>query len=162
MMASKSCLTTNGCLHTLTFFNTCTWWLKVEILWFLLLPESPLSYLFLPKWLKTASCPLSTKGMEFFRSIPMQAAYICPVCGPKPRIVIYDGGFRKDLLPTCSLEEAIFIQGSNHAERTLIKYPTGRVLLLKYSGYTCDRKRIAWPQLLSPSEFKQLLLKKMA
>jgi len=48
------------------------------------------------------------------------------------------------------------IKGSVYAERILIKTKKGRELLLKYSGYTKDRRCIAQPQMLSIKEFHQL------
>ena len=72
-------------------------------------------------------------------------------------MVICDGkmlGFCKDLLPASTQEndhdqsveeEAVVKEGSKHAERTLVKSPKGRELLLRYAGYTRDCKRIARP-----------------
>ena len=69
---------------------------------------------------------------------------------------------RKDLIPVIGATVWVLtnlqkkIKGSVHAERILIKTKNGWELLLKYSGYTKDRKCIALPQKLSTKEFCQL------
>ena len=87
------------------------------------------------------------------------------MCGPQPSVVICDGtmlGFRKDLLPISDDADATNevpeheIQGSSHGERVLVRSTKGRELLLKYSGFTRDRKRIARPKQLTTTEFRQL------
>ena len=82
-------------------------------------------------------------------------SFICPVCGPQPSVVVCDGtmlGFRKDLLPISDDADATNevpeheVQGSSHGEHVLVRSTKGRELLLKYSGFTRDRKRIARPK----------------
>ncbi len=69
-------------------------------------------------------------------------------------------GFRKNLLTipqTCdSTAHGDLIEGITHAERTLVTMPKARDLLLKFSGYSKDRKRLARPRELSHVEFRQL------
>ena len=96
--------------------------------------------------------------------------FSCPICGPTPTTVICDGtliGFRKDLMETFEVRDPSMqsqqpIQGSFHSDRVMLKSRKSRELLLKYSGYSCDRKCAKNPKNLTPSEFKQLiaLLKK--
>ena len=53
------------------------------------------------------------------------------------------------------------VQGSSHTNRVLLKSCKSRALLLKYSGYSRDRKCIQNPKNLTASEL-QVLLKKRA
>ena len=72
-------------------------------------------------------------------------------------------GMRKDLIPALNAnyvnsndQSSENIKGSVHAERILVKAKKGRELLLKYSGFTKDRRCITQPQELSTREFRQL------
>lgn len=76
----------------------------------------------------------------------------CQICGSEPDIKICDGtllGFRKDLLPALlqqsTMESLPITHGSKHRDRTFIRSVRGRELLLKYSGYTKDRRRLPIP-----------------
>ena len=92
-------------------------------------------------------------------------SFSCPICGPSPTTVICDGtllGFRKDLMETFEAKDPSKqtqqpIQGSCHSDRVMLKTRKSRELLLKYSGYSRDRKCIRNPKHLTPSEFRQLL-----
>lgn len=96
-------------------------------------------------------------------AIDWSQAFLCPVCGPSPSTVICDGtllGFRKDLLdrlhPVPPPEPSDAIRGSKHGDRVLLRSRRSRELLLKYSGYTKDRKRQQSPKELTTTEFRQL------
>ena len=71
-------------------------------------------------------------------------------------------GFWKDLLPISDDVDATnkvpehTIKRSSHGERVLVWSTKGRELLLKYSGFTRDRKRITRPKQLTTTEFRQL------
>ena len=77
--------------------------------------------------------------------------------------MICDGtmvGFRKDLLEAFQIqpqESSSIITGSHHADRVLLRSPDARNLLLHFSGYTRDRKRLHTPQQLSASDLRQLI-----
>ncbi len=95
--------------------------------------------------------------------IPIEESFLCTICGPSLETVVCDGtmvGFRKDLLP--ALQTTVdeipreHIRGSAHSERTLVRTKRAREFLLKYSGYSKDRKRLARPQSLTLKEFSQL------
>jgi len=79
----------------------------------------------------------------------------CPSCGIYPGVIICDGtsiGFRKDLIPaiwnTQEHSRLPLTNGSQHNERVFICSTKGRELLLRYSGYTKDRKKLAHDKLL--------------
>lgn len=90
----------------------------------------------------------------------------CPICGPLPSTVICDGtllGFCKDLLNSFGTSNSPRsnnthepVHGSNHSGRVMLKSKKGRELLLKYSGYSRDRRCIRNPPRLSRSEYKQV------
>ena len=72
-------------------------------------------------------------------------SFQCPLCQPCPEVVICDGtilGFSKDLLVTFTNhpEHTSTISGSDNADRILIRSPLMRDLVLRFSGYTRDRK----------------------
>lgn len=78
--------------------------------------------------------------------------------------MICDGtslGFRKDLLPALlvksSTESLPIIYSSRHHERTFIRSVRGRELLLKYSGYSKDRRKLPIPACLSRADFQTSL-----
>ena len=84
-------------------------------------------------------------------------SFKCPICGTYPQLVICDGtliGFRKDLLPPLlaekpNMDTLVLTHGSKHNDHTFIRSPKGRELLLKYSGYTKDRKKITADKTIS-------------
>ena len=96
--------------------------------------------------------------------IDFDESFTCPICGPSPTTIVCDGtllGFRKDLMDTLDNETPTPqpdkpIHGSCHANRMMLKSRKSRELLLKYSGYSRDRKCMRNPKNLTPSEFKQL------
>ena len=94
--------------------------------------------------------------------VDWREAFNCHQCGLTPQIVICDGtliGFRKDLASTVPPEvisDEKIIKGSEHADRVLLKSLKSRELLLKYSGYSKQRKRLANSAGLTLSEFSQL------
>ena len=102
--------------------------------------------------------------------IDFTETFACPICGPSPTTIICDGtllSFRKDPMDTLDTETPILqssqpIHRSCHANWVMLKSRKSRELLLKFSGYSRDRKRMCNPKNLIPSEFKQLqsLLKK--
>ena len=70
-------------------------------------------------------------------------------------------GFRKDLMDTLDSDSSLSsasqpIPGSSHTNRVMLKSQKSRELLLKYSGYSRDRKCLHNPKSLTPSEIKQL------
>ena len=83
-------------------------------------------------------------------------SFSCPICGPSPTTVICDGtlmGFRKDLMETFEVKDPSVqtqqpIQGSCHSDHVMLKSCKSRELLLKYSGYSHDRKCIKNPKIL--------------
>ena len=88
----------------------------------------------------------------------------CQICGNSPDTIICDGtllGFRKDLLPTLlrksDVKSLLLTNGSKYSDHIIVHSAHGRELLLKYSGYTKDRKRLIVPIALEISEFKTLL-----
>ena len=88
----------------------------------------------------------------------------CPSCGIYPDVIICDGtsiGFRKDLIPaTWNTQEhnrLPLTNGSQHSERVFIHSTKGRELLLKYSGYTKDRKKLAHDKSLSANEMQTMM-----
>ena len=91
-------------------------------------------------------------------------SFKCPICGTYPQLVICDGtliGFRKDLLPPLlaekpNMDTLVLTHGSKHNDHTFIRSPKGRELLLKYSGYTKDRKRIAPDKTISKTEWQNM------
>ena len=89
-------------------------------------------------------------------------SFQCPLCGPCPEVVICDGtmlGFRKDLLVAFANhpEPTSTISGSHHADRIFIRSLFARDLLLRFSGYTRDRKRLCNPQQLTATEIRRLI-----
>jgi len=113
-------------------------------------------------------CYLRKAWYSFSRliNVPIKESFICPICGPSPETIVCDGtmiGIRKDLIPAMTAtnvnsnaQPLDSIKGSVHAERILVKTKKGRELLLKFSGYTKDRRCITQPQQLSTKEFHQL------
>ena len=101
-------------------------------------------------------------GFSKHLDIAMDESFICEICGTSPKTVICDGtmiGCRKDLLPRSTPSPQVVqtpIKGSKHDQRTLIKTKRARELLLQYSGYSKDRKRLGCPKELSRTEFRQL------
>ena len=88
-------------------------------------------------------------------------SFQCPLCGPTPHTIVCDGimiGFWKDFLPeiSSSITSTPPIVGSWHQERILISSVKAWSLLLKYSGYTKDRKCLKPHKELSRSEFREL------
>ena len=88
----------------------------------------------------------------------------CAICKHLPDVVVCDGtslGFRKDFLPTILCEPVIkslpVIHGSMHNDRVFIRTVQGRRLLLQYSGYSKDRKKLTAPKPLTTNEFKSLV-----
>ena len=86
-------------------------------------------------------------------NINFTECFSCPVCGPSPKTIVCDGtllGFRKDLMDTFigssqSPQPDQPIQGSSHSSRVMLKSRKSRELLLRYSGYSRDRKCIKNP-----------------
>ena len=81
-----------------------------------------------------------------------------------PDVVVCDGtsfGFRKDFLPAILCEPVIkslpVIHGSMHNDRVFIRTVQGRRLLLQYSGYSKDQKKLTAPKPLTTSEFKSMV-----
>jgi hypothetical protein len=69
---------------------------------------------------------------------------------------------RKDLIEAFEVKDPSMqtqqpIRGSCHSDRVMLKSRKSRELLLKYSGYSRDRKCAKNPKNLTPSEFKQLI-----
>ena len=102
-------------------------------------------------------------------NINLAETFACPICGPSPTTIICDGtllGFRKDLMGTLDSDSPLPagqpIPGSSRTDRVLLRSRKSGELLLKYSGYSRDRKCLRNPKCLTPSELKQLqlLLKK--
>ena len=96
-------------------------------------------------------------------NIKYNEGFKCPVCGTYPQLVICDGtliGFRKDLLPPLlikpNIDTLMPTHGSKHSDHTFIHSPKGRELLLKYSGYTKDRKKIATTETISKTEWQSM------
>lgn len=96
-------------------------------------------------------------------NINYDESFKCPICGTYPQSVICDGtliGFRKDLLPPLlakpNLDTLVPTYGSKYSDHTFICSPKGRELLLKYSGYTKDRKRIAAHKTISKTEWQSM------
>lgn len=100
------------------------------------------------------------------KDINWQESFVCPLCGPTPKVVVCDGtmiSFRKDLLEQFQVEsgraaeeEKAYISGSQHAERVLIRSQKARELLLQFSGYSRDRKRLRNPSQLTSADLQQL------
>lgn len=88
-------------------------------------------------------------------------SFKCPICGIYPQLVVCDGtliGFRKDLFPPLlakkpNMDTLVQTYGSKHNDHTFIRSPKGRELLLKYSGYTKDRKKTATDKTISKTEW---------
>ena len=96
-------------------------------------------------------------------NINYNETFKCPICGTFPHLVICDDtlvGFRKDLLPSLltkpNTDTLVPIYGSKHSDYTFIHSPKGRELLLKYSGYTKDRKRIPDHKAISKTEWQNM------
>jgi len=96
--------------------------------------------------------------------INFSQTFQCPSCKIYPEVIICDGtsiGFRKDLISaTWNVQERDTIpitNGSLHNERVLIRSAKGRELLLKYSGFTKDRKKLTRDKLLSSNELHTML-----
>ena len=88
-------------------------------------------------------------------------SFQCLICGPTQNTVVCDGtmiGFQKDFLPeiSSSITSTPPIVGSHQQERVLISSVKARSLLLKYSGYTKDRKCLNPHKELTRSEFREL------
>ena len=88
----------------------------------------------------------------------------CPSCEIYPEVIICDGtsiGFRKDLISaTWNMPENCMLPSTNgilHNERILTHSTKGRELLLKYSGFTKDRKKLTHDKLLSSNELHTML-----
>ena len=88
----------------------------------------------------------------------------CPVCGCSPETIICDGtlvGFRKDLLPAFLQEpdrESLPItHESKHSDRVFLHSVKGQELLMKYSGYSKDQKRLRSPKPLTRSKLQSIL-----
>lgn len=78
---------------------------------------------------------------------------------PLPKIIICDGtllGFRKDLAKDSTTDTLSTIHGSKHSDRTFICSAKACELLLNYSGYTKDRKRLIVPKCLSKNDLQAL------
>jgi len=116
---------------------------------------------------KALSLKLLHKAWDAFSRLlnfNLNEIFQCAVCGSMPDVVICDGtsiGFRKDMLPTILCEPDVqclpVIHGSKHNDRVFIKTVHGRRLLLQYSGFSKDQKKLIAPKPLSISEFKSLV-----
>ena len=96
--------------------------------------------------------------------INWQSCYLCPVCGTSPKTIVCDGtliGFRKDFLSESYSPKSESIKEiqttTKHKQRVLLKTVKSRELLLQYSGYTKDRKRLTLPKQLTFTQFTQML-----
>ena len=95
--------------------------------------------------------------------IDYNESFKCLICGTYPELVICDGtliGFRKDLLPTLlatpNTDTIVPTYGSKYSDRTFVCSPKGRELLLKYSGFTKDRKKITAHKTISKTEWQNM------
>ncbi len=91
-------------------------------------------------------------------------SFECPVCGRSAATIICDGtlvGFRKNLPPALlqepNRESVPITHGSKHNDRVFLRSVKGRELLMKYSGYSKDRKRLPAPKPLTTSELQSML-----
>ena len=89
-------------------------------------------------------------------------SFNCHLCGLAPQTIICDGtliGFRKDLASAAFSEtvpeEGAIIKGSEHTDRVLLKSLKSRELLLKYSGYSKQRRCLSSNSGLNLAEFSQ-------
>ena len=90
--------------------------------------------------------------------VDWREAFNCHQCGLTPQIVICDGtliGYRKEFSSQVIQDEKV-IKGSEHGDRILLKSFKSRELLLKYSGYSKQRKCLAKSTGLTLAEFSQL------
>ena len=106
-------------------------------------------------YIQSQSKPVNIKLLRQAWNAFTREAFNCHQCGLTPQIVICDGtliGFRKDsasTVPSENLLDEKIIKGSEYADRVLLKSLKSRELLLKYSGYSKQRK-------LTLGEFSQL------
>ena len=77
----------------------------------------------------------------------------CPVCGCLIETIICDGtlvGFWKDLFPALLQEPdrefLLITHESKHSDCVFLRSVKGRELLMKYSGYSKDRKTLPSPK----------------
>ena len=96
--------------------------------------------------------------------IDWKQTFLCTICGYSPETIICDGtllGFRKDFLPSLlseTEEESVPVTyGSKHNDRVFVHSTKGRELLLRYSGYSKDRKKLSTHSYISANDFKTLV-----